>query len=99
MRFAAIFMLLVLTGCTTQQFVEKRVAQLAPGVPPTYKTGYSDGCYTVVNETCSSSQAGAARRDTALIKSDRDYALGWNDGVRTCSCAGTAYMFIPLTSD
>jgi hypothetical protein len=99
MRIAAIVMSLVLAGCSTQQLVDKRVSQLPPGTPEIYKTGYADGCFTVAKETCSASGQGAPRRDSNLMKADKDYSTGWNDGVRGCSCAGTAYSYIPLTSD
>ena len=99
MRIAAVLMVLGLAGCTTQQLVDSNVAKLAPDVAPTYKTGYSDGCYTVVNESCSASGRGPIRRDVLLIKTDRDYSTGWNDGARACTCANSWLMYVPLTSD
>ncbi len=99
MRIAVILMLLGLTGCSTQDIVAGRVGDLPPDAPPTYKTGYADGCYTVVTETCSASGRAPMRRDILLMKTDKDYALGWADGSRTCSCAGTAYTYFPLTRD
>ena len=99
MRNAAVLMLFLFAGCSTQDLVLKRVGELPPDTAPAYRAGYGDGCYTVVRETCSATGRGPIRRDVTLMKTDREYALGWTDGSRACSCAGTAYMYIPLTSD
>ncbi len=99
MRIAVALMLLGLAGCTTQQLADSNVSKLAPDVAPTYKVGYGDGCYTVIAESCSATGRGAIRRDILLIKTDREYAAGWNDGARACTCAGSAFIYIPLTTD
>lgn len=87
--------LILLAGCATETLVENRMNLIQPGTSVAHQAGYRDGCYTVVTETCMGT-GGGFRRDDARMKTDADYALGWGDGARICSCAGSSYMFMPV---
>ena len=97
MRTTVLMLLLVsmLVGCATETLVERRMNLMPPNLSESGKAGYADGCQTVVTETCMAT-GGAFRRDDARMKTDQDYAMGWGDGTRICSCAGNSYMFVPM---
>lgn len=92
---AALTSALLAAGCATRPFVppsapetrvqsEERRAQ-APkpaynlaGYPPAVRDGYVDGCE-------SAKRSAYARKDAQRMASDRQYAMGWNDGFAICA--------------
>lgn len=78
----------MLSGCASDWIVERETARNSADKPPAYAAGYSDGCNTGIKEN-NMAFAGKNVRDDARMKTDADYALGWNDGARQCGQMGS----------
>lgn len=100
MRTLGIVAVLMLSGCTAVQNV-KYAAEHSPQYQAgtaSYKAGFENGCHSRVSEVREwlPMKGDAFIRDDARMKTDHDYALGWNDGVRRCGGDGSAAPIIVM---
>lgn len=78
-----------LAGCTAQQIIERKIGE-DPTIaqrPAAYRQGFDDGCQSGLFEFRGDLMGDKFVRDDARMRSDNDYALGWNDGARRCRTA------------
>lgn len=84
---------ILLTSCSADKIVERNVAALGDH-PTAYKTGYGDGCYSVLVDHSPGSTEADRRRDDERMKTEPDYRLGWDDGWRKCDPGTGNIVFI-----
>lgn len=92
---------LVLAGCGSAQQITQSAMDEDPQIaskPAGYRDGFREGCHSGIRER--RGLLGGAWgddqfiRDDARMKSDQDYAIGWQDGARRCSARIGGSMFI-----
>ena len=71
-----ILLAVLLSGCAFP------VSQVSSNLPPGYRAGYRDGCSS--GEAAAGSLLHSTRRDVSRSLNDREYAMGWEDGFRSC---------------
>jgi len=76
----------LLAGCSWSDVLVEEIDRLPAGASFGYQQGYEDGCKTGIAD-----RGGLAfdrprrRRDEARIRTEPDYAKGWEEGSRICS--------------
>jgi hypothetical protein len=86
MRTLPVFLLCALLASCS--IVPDRLAKASESVrdkPPAYQTGHAEGCESALTQLDPVPGPQAKwRRDDSRMKTDPDYALGWNDGRWKC---------------
>jgi hypothetical protein len=83
MKFHNVFSLLAValfSGCATEMNTVERVVGVS--APVNYKTGFAHGCDS--GKAAINFGFSVHTKDFNLARSDRDYALGWNEGYVYC---------------
>lgn len=85
MRIAALFLVLLMSACSIVPGRLERARESVKDKPAAYQAGYMEGCESALTELEAVwGNEAKWRRDDARMKSDGDYALGWNDGRWKC---------------
>jgi hypothetical protein len=89
-----ILIVFALSACSAQGIVDRALADVDSAAPEAYRAGYESGCRSSVMARTAGQPRDARVRDDARMKSDADYALGWNDGYRRCDVGPDTILFV-----
>lgn len=98
MRAVALVSVVMLSACSAQQITKMEIENdpSMAAQPVAYRQGFEEGCQSGVQEGRGWIAGDDFKRDDARMKSDGDYALGWNDGARRCAGRfGGSFMMVP----
>ena len=83
---AACLLIIAFAGCASTEQAQRPAGPLSPsarpaynlsGYSPAFKEGYIDGCETA-------KKSAYALKDKHRFANDKQYRLGWNDGLSLC---------------
>ncbi len=85
MRALPLIFALLLAGCSIAPARLERERAAIRDKPPAYQAGYMEGCESSLSESeIIPKDEAKYRRDDARMKTDPEYALGWNDARWKC---------------
>lgn len=85
MRAMPLLLVLLIAGCSIVPGRLERARESVKDKPLAYQSAYMDGCESALTELEAVwGNEAKWRRDDARMKTDPDYALGWNDGRWKC---------------